>query len=326
MAVVCGDTAVKSAEPMTAFRSRDHLLAFPGLGYPVSEAVKDEALVIAPVAGVLKAGRRTVTVDRTVATARSIEFDALVVGGGATPTSDIKPSCCSKKGSATARPIAAWGDGGAVLKSARISSSDPGVEVPRRSTRPSPRIWLRRWVFIGSGAGPPKSCHRPSRPPPDHRCINSRKTIRKLGLTDHDRDSGCRCHAAASVGCIGQRMDLLRMGRRHSRIGAVASNWPAGGARILHSIGTWPAVINDETVVESCILGQVVCGGYRASIAGYPYCMVEPHPSRDEELENAVDELQEGVTEERRGQGVPGNASDRERMPPKKSEDDEPPD
>lgn len=54
--------------------------------------------------------------------------------------------------------------------------------------------------------------------------------------------------------------------------------------------------------------------------------MVEPHPSRDEELENAVDELQEGVTEERGGQGVPGNASDRERMPPKKSEDDEPPD
>ena len=35
-----------------------------------------------------------------------------------------------------------------------------------------------------------------------------------------------------------------------------ASNWPAPGARILHSIGTWPAVINDETVVESCITGE----------------------------------------------------------------------
>jgi hypothetical protein len=67
-----------------------HLLAFPGLAYPVSEVVKDEALVIAPVAGVLKAGRRTVTVDRTLPTARSIEFDALVVGGGTTPTGDIK--------------------------------------------------------------------------------------------------------------------------------------------------------------------------------------------------------------------------------------------
>ncbi|MDT5267682.1 MAG: hypothetical protein QOI90_4308, partial [Mycobacterium sp.] len=26
--------------------------------------------------------------------------------------------------------------------------------------------------------------------------------------------------------------------------------------RILHSIGTWPAVINDETVVESCTPGE----------------------------------------------------------------------
>ena len=42
----------------------------------------------------------------------------------------------------------------------------------------------------------------------------------------------------------------------NSRIRAVSSNRPAPGARILHSIGTWPAVINDETVVESCITGE----------------------------------------------------------------------
>lgn len=42
----------------------------------------------------------------------------------------------------------------------------------------------------------------------------------------------------------------------NSRIRAVSSNWPAPGARILHSIGTWPAVIDDETVVESCITGE----------------------------------------------------------------------
>jgi hypothetical protein len=42
----------------------------------------------------------------------------------------------------------------------------------------------------------------------------------------------------------------------NSRIRAVSSNWPAPGARILHSIGTWPAVIDDETVVESCIPGE----------------------------------------------------------------------
>jgi uncharacterized protein YndB with AHSA1/START domain len=42
----------------------------------------------------------------------------------------------------------------------------------------------------------------------------------------------------------------------NSRIRAVSTNWPAPGARILHSIGTWPAVINDETVVESCTTGE----------------------------------------------------------------------
>jgi Polyketide cyclase / dehydrase and lipid transport len=42
----------------------------------------------------------------------------------------------------------------------------------------------------------------------------------------------------------------------NSRIRAVSSNWPAPGSRILHSIGAWPAVIDDETVVESCVSGE----------------------------------------------------------------------
>ena len=42
----------------------------------------------------------------------------------------------------------------------------------------------------------------------------------------------------------------------NSRIRAVDSNWPEPGARILHSIGTWPAVIDDETVVESSVSGE----------------------------------------------------------------------
>ena len=37
---------------------------------------------------------------------------------------------------------------------------------------------------------------------------------------------------------------------------AVDSDWPAAGARILHSIGTWPAVINDETVVHRCVADE----------------------------------------------------------------------
>ena len=87
------------------------------------------ALVVAPVGGVLKAGRRTVTVDRTLATARSIEFDALVVAGGTTPTGDIKLVVLLQEAFRHCKALAAWGDGDAVLKSARISSRDPGVEV-----------------------------------------------------------------------------------------------------------------------------------------------------------------------------------------------------
>jgi uncharacterized protein YndB with AHSA1/START domain len=39
----------------------------------------------------------------------------------------------------------------------------------------------------------------------------------------------------------------------NSRTRAVDSNWPQPGAAIRHSVGIWPMVINDQTVVESCI-------------------------------------------------------------------------
>lgn len=38
----------------------------------------------------------------------------------------------------------------------------------------------------------------------------------------------------------------------NSRMRAVDRSWPAPGSKIHHTIGIWPAVINDETVVESC--------------------------------------------------------------------------
>ena len=39
----------------------------------------------------------------------------------------------------------------------------------------------------------------------------------------------------------------------NSRMRAVDPHWPAPGSRILHSIGVWPVVINDETVVEKSV-------------------------------------------------------------------------
>jgi hypothetical protein len=37
---------------------------------------------------------------------------------------------------------------------------------------------------------------------------------------------------------------------------AVDRSWPAPGSKIHHTIGIWPVVISDETVVESCIPEQ----------------------------------------------------------------------
>lgn len=38
----------------------------------------------------------------------------------------------------------------------------------------------------------------------------------------------------------------------NTRMRAVAPDWPAAGSKIHHTIGVWPVVVNDETVVESC--------------------------------------------------------------------------
>jgi catalase len=87
------------------------------------------ALVIAPAGGVLKAGRRKVTVDRTFATARSIEFDAVVVAGGTTSGADLRLVVLLQEAFRHCKALAAWGDGTAVLKAARIPVKGPGVEI-----------------------------------------------------------------------------------------------------------------------------------------------------------------------------------------------------
>src|SRR6476660_51235 len=93
------------------------------------------ALVIAPIGGVLKAGRRTVTVDRTLATVRSIEFDALVVADGTTPTADIKLVVLLQEAFRHCKAIAAWGDGDAVLQGAGIDLSGPGILIAESVTK-----------------------------------------------------------------------------------------------------------------------------------------------------------------------------------------------
>jgi hypothetical protein len=39
----------------------------------------------------------------------------------------------------------------------------------------------------------------------------------------------------------------------NSRMRAVDANWPAPGSTIHHSVGAWPLLLDDETVVEACV-------------------------------------------------------------------------
>ncbi|MGK2869358.1 MAG: catalase [Mycobacterium sp.] len=87
------------------------------------------ALVVAPVGGELKSRRRTVTVDRTFATARSIEFDAVVIADGTTAVADIKLVVLLQEAFRHCKALAAWGDGTAALKAARIPAKGTGVDV-----------------------------------------------------------------------------------------------------------------------------------------------------------------------------------------------------
>ena len=85
------------------------------------------ALVIAPVGGVLGSGTHKQTVDRTLLTTRSVEFDALVVAGGTTPTGDIRLTILLQEAFRHCKALGAWGDGTATLEAAGITAGDPGV-------------------------------------------------------------------------------------------------------------------------------------------------------------------------------------------------------
>jgi len=78
---------------------------------------------------VLKSGRRSVIVERTLLTARSIEYDALVVADGTKPTRDIKLIVMLQEAFRHCKPIAAWGDGTAALTAAGIELDAAGVLV-----------------------------------------------------------------------------------------------------------------------------------------------------------------------------------------------------
>ena len=63
------------------------------------------------------------------------------------------------------------------------------------------------------------------------------------------RDTTATCQQVWNVMADGWTYTKWVVG--NSRMRAVESDWPAAGSKIYHSIGIWPFVVNDETVVES---------------------------------------------------------------------------
>jgi catalase len=84
-------------------------------------------LVIAPHGGQLTKGRKVEVVERTFATARSIEFDAIVVADGAPQDGDFRAIVMLQEAFRHLKAIGAWGDGVAVLSDAGIQPDYPGV-------------------------------------------------------------------------------------------------------------------------------------------------------------------------------------------------------
>ena len=133
-----------------------------------------EVLVTAPVGGTLKSGRRSVVVERTFATARSIEFDAAVVAAGTTPTADIKAVVLLQELFRHCKAIGAWGDGVSLLDAAGIDRGAPGVLVSSDADKAFSaelvaalglhRVWDRADAVMASKVPPSKPASTRSAP------------------------------------------------------------------------------------------------------------------------------------------------------------------
>ncbi len=124
-------------------------------------------LVLAAVGGVLKRRQTTVAVDRTDLTVRSIEFDAIVVAAGTTPTGDIKQTVLLHEAYRHCKALAAWGDGDAVLTGAGIDLDGPGIVTGEKVDRTFTstlvaavglhRAWSRADLVMASAVPPAAS-------------------------------------------------------------------------------------------------------------------------------------------------------------------------
>jgi catalase len=128
------------------------------------DKVNVSVLVIAPVGGELKKGRTTVVVDRTGLTARSIEFDAIIVADGTDAGRDLKRTLLLQEAHHHCKTLAGWGSGAKILADAGVPLDGPGVLVEEKLAQPLigslrnqlglHRVWERAELLKASEAPP----------------------------------------------------------------------------------------------------------------------------------------------------------------------------
>ena len=94
-----------------------------------AEAMGAKVLVVAAVGGELRRGKQTEIVERTFATARSIEFDAVFVAHRTQPVTNIRATILLQEAYRHCKVLGAWGTGAETLTGAGIAVGDPGVLV-----------------------------------------------------------------------------------------------------------------------------------------------------------------------------------------------------
>ncbi|MGW6276999.1 catalase [Kribbella sp. NPDC055071] len=92
--------------------------------------------LLAPSGGEIKRGRSRQTVDRTLLTTRSIEYDALVVAAGNPALADVKLTVLLGELFRHCKVIGAWGDGDQVLSAAGIDTSAAGIVLGETVAKP----------------------------------------------------------------------------------------------------------------------------------------------------------------------------------------------
>jgi catalase len=100
-----------------------------------AETAGAKVLVIAAVGGELRKGDRAETVERTFATTRSVEFDAVVVSHRTEPITDIRALLLLQEAFRHCKTIGAWGTGADTLRNAGIPSDGPGVLLGERMVK-----------------------------------------------------------------------------------------------------------------------------------------------------------------------------------------------